>query len=100
MVGLGFLPGGSFSDAFAVSANNSVIVGVSDTGPGTNNQAFRWAPGGGMVSLGFLPGDNSSSASVVSADGSLVFGVSSISGSGIGGPFIWDATHGMRPLEQ
>ncbi len=64
--GLGDLPGGTYGSwAYGVSADGSVVVGVSRSGNGT--EAFRWTQDG-MVGLGF------SSASAVSADGSVVVG--------------------------
>jgi probable HAF family extracellular repeat protein len=73
--GLGDLPGGSsFSQAFGVSADGSVVVGRS---PGQNigREAFRWTETGGMQALGDLPGGGfSSSAEGASADGSVVVG--------------------------
>ena len=73
MIGLGDLPGRSF-DSFAhnVSANGSVVVGISDSASGF--EAFRWTKAGGMVGLGFLPGDVESDAFGVSADGSVIVG--------------------------
>lgn len=66
------------SEARAVSADGSVIVGFSMWGY-TNFQAFRWE-NGTMVGLGDLPGgDFYSKAYAVSADGSVVAGVSSSS---------------------
>jgi probable HAF family extracellular repeat protein len=71
MIGLGKLPGATYSSAGAVSADGSVVVGSS----GTENtaQAFRWTAEGGMVGLG--PAENTYSfATGVSADGSVVVG--------------------------
>ncbi len=69
--GLGDLPGGSFfSRANGVSADGSVVVGLSDSG--TIAGAFRWTTGGGMVGLG----GSFSTAHAVSADGSVVVGES------------------------
>ena len=67
--GLGDLPGGGFgSNAFGVSADGSIVVGVGSSAAG--NQAFRWTAAGGMVGLGDLPGGNfDSRANGVSADG-------------------------------
>ena len=62
------------SQAFGVSADGSVVVGIAPTASGA--QAFRWTAGGGMVGLGSLPGRDSSQAHGVSADGSVVVGVS------------------------
>ena len=70
---LGTLPGGTYADAKAVSADGSVIVGFSDSPAG--NRAFRWTSAG-MSSLGTLPGHNSSQALGVSADGSVIVGSS------------------------
>ena len=75
LVGLGFLPGGSNtnSSANAVSADGSVIVGVS-TSANSEQEAFRWTSSMGMVGLGFLPGGTSSAASLVSGDGQVIVG--------------------------
>ncbi|HOY69805.1 MAG TPA: autotransporter domain-containing protein [Methylotenera sp.] len=69
------LPGGGFySEAFAVNADGSVVVGTSDSANGY--EAFRWTQTGGMVGLGDLPGGGFySEAFAVSADGSVVVGV-------------------------
>jgi uncharacterized membrane protein len=79
--------------AYAASTNGAVIVG----GGGSSNQAFRWTESDGMMRLGTLPGTTSSGASAVSSDGSIVVG-SSLSGD-VNDPYVWDATHGMRNLQ-
>jgi probable HAF family extracellular repeat protein len=82
MVGLGDLAGGSFiSDANAVNADGSVVVGVGSTSNGT--EAFRWTEGSGMVGLGNLDGGVFDSvATGVNADGSVVVGQgSSVNGT-------------------
>jgi len=84
MVGLGYLPGGGYyaaSYASGVSANGSVVVGVSTSANGTEalgwQEAFLWTQGTGMVGLGDLPGGSFwSNVSGVSADGSVVVGQS------------------------
>ena len=75
-MGLGDLPGGGiFSQAFAVSADGLVVVGVSSSANG--GEAFRWTQAGGMVGLGDLPGGSFSSVAwSVSGDGSVVVGKS------------------------
>ncbi|MCH8043093.1 MAG: PEP-CTERM sorting domain-containing protein [Planctomycetes bacterium] len=100
MVGLGVLDGFVTSSAHSISADGSVVVGSS----GRDNfdfpflnQAFMWTADGGMVGLGYLPGTEKSSADAVSADGSVVVGTSGQSLSPEA--FIWDATHGMRNLQ-
>jgi len=83
--------GGTGSAAFGVSADGSVVVGMSD-GP-DGREAYRWTESGGMQGLGFLPAANNlSRASDVSADGSVVVG------SGYGGAFIWTEATGMENL--
>lgn len=85
MIGLGKLPGGDYlSVARSVSADGSVIIGMSRTASGT--EAFIWRmPASGdpndfndpnnMVSLGGLPGGSVfSDASATSGDGTVVVG--------------------------
>jgi probable HAF family extracellular repeat protein len=68
--GLGFLIGGSFSQAQAVNADGTVVVGFGNA-TGIPQEAFRWTQAGGMVGLGFLsPGASISQALGVNADGS------------------------------
>jgi len=93
MVGLGFLPGDNVSFARSTSADGSTVVGDSTT---VNSlvppRAFRWTQSGGMVSLG--PG----LAYGVSGDGSVAVG--QCGSLGVGGACIWDATNGMRHLQE
>ncbi|MEZ6190144.1 MAG: hypothetical protein R3C45_02515 [Phycisphaerales bacterium] len=94
-VGLGYLPGGNYpSEAFAASADGSVVVGVSDTA--TGKEAFRWTESGGMVGLGLLPVDSMNTRAYgVSADGSVVVGESwDTAGEG----FMWTQAGGMVGL--
>jgi len=71
---LGFLPGGDYSEANAISADGSVLVGGATT-PAGGWHTFRWTQATGMVSLGDLPGgDDFSFAFDVSADGAVVIG--------------------------
>lgn len=95
---LGDLGGGNtFSQAFAVSDDGSVVVGRSDSSNGT--EAFRWVDGSGMEDpgLGDLTGGNfSSEAFGVSADGSVIVG-KSLSGSGTEA-FRWVSGSGMSGL--
>jgi len=76
MVGLGRLPGETWSEAQGVSPDGSSVVGRSDS------HAFLWRDGS-MTDLG--PG----SAVAVSADGATVLGAS----------FVWTEAEGQRPLE-
>jgi probable HAF family extracellular repeat protein len=87
MVGLGLLPVdldpnlfGRGSNAYAVTADGSTVVGWSETGPSV--EGFRWTSDGGMVGLGDLPGGGSNSyAYGISADGSVVVGEGTSAGS-------------------
>jgi probable HAF family extracellular repeat protein len=96
MTELGDLPGGgTFGEAFAVSADGSVVVGFSTSDSGL--EAFRWTQAGGMVGLGSLPASAfTSGAEDVSADGAVVVGVSR-SGTGFEA-FRWTAETGMVGL--
>jgi probable HAF family extracellular repeat protein len=93
MVGLGVLPGYGNSQAFAASADGSVVVGSSQNTTNAQTQAFRWTVANGMVGLGFLPGDTYSAANATNADGSVVVG------NGSNGPFRWTAATGMQSLQ-
>lgn len=88
MEGLGDLPGGDFySAALDLSADGSVIVGISDSGE-IGYEAFRWEDGK-MEGMGDLEGGFfESGARSVSADGSIVVGQSH-SGNGPEA-FRWD----------
>ncbi len=87
--GLGDLSGGVYtSDARAVSADGSVVVGISQSTSG--DEAFRWTAQTQMQPLGDLTGGSFYSvAEGVSADGSVVVG-SSESASGREA-FVWAA---------
>jgi probable HAF family extracellular repeat protein len=104
MVGLGDLPGGSFSsEAVDISGNGAVIVGrgIPAIQPfGGPFEAFRWE-GGVMASLGgLLPGQLplSSEAAGVSADGSVVVGGAQSPTTGQFTAFRWTAQGGMVDL--
>jgi probable HAF family extracellular repeat protein len=98
--GLGYLPGGSnpSSTANAVSADGSVIVGVS-TSANSEYEGFRWTMSTGMVGLGFLPGGTSSTASFVSGDGQVIVGHVSFSWDPARhAAFRWTEAAGMTDL--
>lgn len=94
--GLGDLPGGAFeSEPDDVSADGTVVVGVSMSASG--REAFRWRAGdpNGMVGLGDFPGGIFfSEAWDTSSDGSVVVGGGNITGAA--GAFRW--TVGDPPL--
>lgn len=102
MVGLGHLYGGQYSsEAFATSADGSIVVGNSSTvvSDADYGEAFRWTENGGMVGLGDLPGGQFySSAKDVSADGSVIVGTSGTSNVGQQRAFVWTESTGMVNL--
>jgi probable HAF family extracellular repeat protein len=94
-------PGGA-SEAFGISSDGSVVVGVSSSAfpqPGgflDLNRAFRWTEVG-MVSLGDLPGGSVYGwANAVSDDGAVIAG-NSESAAGLEG-FRWTEEEGMIGL--
>jgi hypothetical protein len=93
-----FLPGRA-SVAFAVSDDNSVIVGSASVTPGSiYNEAVMWKTSGESIVLGDLPGGaRSSSAQAVSGDGKIVVGVST-SARGLEA-FRWTEKGGMRTVQ-
>lgn len=98
MQALGDLPGGEHrSIARGISADGATVVGWSFR-EGDVTEAFRWTEAEGMVGLGHLPGGTRGSLAYgTSADGTVIVG-SSHSDAG-NQPFIWDAEHGLRPLD-
>ncbi len=80
IVPLGQIPGsgtGAFSEAYDVSGDGSVIVGITDTNsqPGPPLVGFRWTSATGMRALEDLPGGTlSAQASAISADGQVTVG--------------------------
>lgn len=94
LVGLGTL-GGNYSDAFAVSADGSHIVGGSTLANG-RERAFLWTSGSGMTSLGTLHGDTTV-ATAINSDGSIIIGFEE-AGNGDRQAFIWTPDDGMQAL--
>ena len=108
MQGLGFLPGGLYEDEFygligtseakAVSADGTVIVGYSSFTAGQSMEAFRWTAENGMEGLGHLSGYDRSWATAVSADGLSVFGLASDSITSQTMAFRWTRSTGLVAL--
>jgi probable HAF family extracellular repeat protein len=88
--------GGSWSVAWGVSADGSVVVGVAENAAG-QPRAFRWTVARGMQDLGTLPGGYGSEAWGVSADGSVVVG-KAWNAAGQWRAFRWTAAGGMEDL--
>jgi probable HAF family extracellular repeat protein len=96
---LGKLPGGTYSEALAVSANGSVAVGRGNSSRSDIWEAFRWSESTGIVGLGdFDDGFSYSGAYAVSADGSIVVGHATTAAGHTA--FVWDDEHGMRSLQE
>jgi probable HAF family extracellular repeat protein len=86
-MGLGDLPGGTASSQpWDISADGSVVVGVSNSVGG--NEAFRWTRDTGMVALG-IPGGG---IFRISADGSTIIRANDSS------PVRWTNDAGILPL--
>ncbi|MEM7409350.1 MAG: PEP-CTERM sorting domain-containing protein [Myxococcota bacterium] len=93
---LGDFPGGIVnSEARAVSADGSVVVGRGTTAVG--REAFRWDATNGMQGLGTLPGGGASEADDVSDDGTIIVGFA-FNAAGEKEAFAWDALNGMQGL--
>src|SRR5262245_32489317 len=86
------------SDAFDVSGDGTVIVGIHAGGfPPALDEAFRWTQSEGIVGLGELPGgSNFSRAVAISDDGTTITGQSN-SAAGLEA-FRWTAEDGMVGL--
>ncbi len=93
--GLGVLPGGTDSQAYAVTPNGSVVVGASTSTLG--DRAFRWSRSTGMQNLGKPANAVDSRGVSVSADGKVVVGYSSSPSTGYRA-FRWTNSTGMTDL--
>jgi len=101
LVGLGFLPGGSWNSsvANAVSGDGATIVGASRSAHATGYEAFRWTETDGMVGLGLLPGGVASNAASVSDDGRIIAGNATVGTSVYQNQaFRWTLESGMVSL--
>lgn len=86
------------AEAFAISADGTVIVGEYQTFPNGPYHAFRWTASTGMVDIGTLGGPGSS-AFAVNQDGSVIVGGSLTSQlSDSSHAFRWTAQTGMQDL--
>lgn len=96
---LGDLPGGGYvSQATAVSADGSVVVGISGSLDGW--EPFTWTSSTGMVGLGQYPGTTGGGgtyANDVSDDGSVIVGTAT-KGGGRFEAFKWTQSTGMVGL--
>jgi len=98
-MGLGHIPKVEFqSMAQGVSADGSVVVGVSDANSETFFQyAWRWTAAGGMVKLTVVPPGYLSGAYGVLADGSVIVGCRT-NLSSPSNAFRWTTAGGMVSL--
>ncbi|MBB5054270.1 putative HAF family extracellular repeat protein [Afipia massiliensis] len=100
--GLGFLSGYRSSNASAISADGTTIVGYVGDPPsgGFSYQAMYWTAATGMVGLGSLPtapGQNSF-ANAASANGSVIVGNAVADSAGNYHAFRWTQATGMQDL--
>lgn len=95
-IGIGFLPGGSSSQALAVSGDGLMVAGSAKL-PSGKSQAVRWSAPGGMQGLGLLPGGTFSEARGISSDGSVIVGNGDAPATS-GAAFLWHADSGMVQL--
>jgi probable HAF family extracellular repeat protein len=92
---LGFLPGGEYSQATAISSNGAVVVGTAENAS-FDQHAFRWTRALGMRSIGTLGGTDSEGEGV-SADGTIVVGAARNAAGGLRG-FRWSTSNNMEGL--
>jgi probable HAF family extracellular repeat protein len=98
MVGLGYLPQGDHSIAYAVSSDGSVISGASESALTRYDEACLWYEDGAVIPLGFVPNhDHYSQARGISGDGTVAAGLSH---SLQAGPraFRWSQEEGIEDL--
>jgi probable HAF family extracellular repeat protein len=98
----------SFSSAYAVNDDGSVVVGVqSQNNQASQTSGFIWKQATGMVKLGALPGDTAAMATGVSRDGTIVVGTSdpnqvfnpfTNTAQTSNRPFRWTQATGMQDL--
>ena len=100
LIGIGHLPDGTRSEARAISADGSTVVGMATDSEFTDGQAIRWTRAEGMAPLGDLPGGGKKSiASAVSSDGKVIVGLGTSANTAAGPEaFIWTDPEGMRRL--
>jgi probable HAF family extracellular repeat protein len=91
--GLGFLPGDTYSHAYGISADGSVVVGDSGT-PGFT-RAIRWTAAGGMANLGHLPGSDNGHANACSTNGAVIVGADYDESTLLSQAWRWTAASGM-----
>lgn len=101
MVGLGRLPNAVRSEAHAVSADGSVVVGRNDFRvglAGVRSEAFRWTASEGMIGLADFQGPVVNTIAFdVSGDGSVIVGRSQVNENSAA--FYWTAESGMVNLQ-
>ncbi len=93
MQSIGLLPSGQSTEARAINADGSVIVGTGYMQGGASSRAFRWTSATGCVDLGILAGAGPHTGSGVSGDGSVAAGTQNSLSAG-GGAFSWTSGGG------
>jgi len=92
---------GSFSGAYGVSGDGSIVVGVAERASGSSaRSAFRWTAADGMKDLGYLPTGDDSFARAISSDGTTIVGEANAFNGGAfqSRAFRWTQGGGMQSL--
>jgi probable HAF family extracellular repeat protein len=96
MQDLGVVSGGTGSNGEALSADGSVVAGLSVVG--LNQHAFRWTAADGITDLGLMSGWTRAIAWSMSADGSVLVGQGGTSSGPTTRAFRWTAPAGYEDL--
>lgn len=92
----GVVPGYAFSEAWAISADGTVVAGTSSNGQG-GSEPFRWTLATGMTGLGTVPGGTpGGGASGMSGGADVIVGTGKLDQHGQA--FQWRGSTGMTSL--
>jgi uncharacterized membrane protein len=94
-MGLGHLPGASWSRAFDVSSDGSTVIGSNRVTPTSGvDHGFRWTRETGMLALGTSPNVSSTVPVRISGDGQTIVGRTYFFNIGTGFAFKWTQATG------
>ncbi|WP_026731404.1 HAF repeat-containing PEP-CTERM protein [Fischerella sp. PCC 9605] len=102
MTDLGILPGGTYSEGYAINDAGQVVGNTYTDSNHSGYQDFRsraffWSSSTGMTDLGTLPGGDSSYANSINNTGQVV-GTSKNTSDDISSAFLWSSKTGMIDL--
>lgn len=102
LLSVGLLPGGSHSEATAISPDGKIVVGGASSSAFPGGEAFMWTAASGIVALGDLPGGRSNSlATAVAGNGNGIVGYGlSTNTLNQTEAFSWSAENGMTRLSE